>query len=51
MPEREPFADYYRQLLHNVWGSMSPRDRKRVKRKHLMLYLALSGAYRHGGLK
>lgn len=43
--------EYYRDLAKVVWGSMSARERKRLRKKHLMVYLALEGLIRHGGLE
>ncbi|USH44508.1 hypothetical protein SEA_CASSITA_53 [Microbacterium phage Cassita] len=41
-------ADYYWELLKIQWGSMTPRDRKRLRKTNLLLFLALEGIMEYG---
>lgn len=38
---------YYRTLLKMAWGSMSPRQLKRLKKRELLLFLAIEGIMKY----
>jgi hypothetical protein len=38
---------YYRELLKIEWASMTPRQRKRLKRRELLLFLAIEGIMKY----
>lgn len=42
-PRISPAEAYYLELLREVWGGVSARSRKKIRRADSLIYIALSG--------